>query len=332
MQIAVPDYVTPFSGIGVIQNELYPRLQAKGFGVRTYLDRQPESSGALAGAMAVLNALARPLPPDADVFFGLTSPFPFRVRVPSVGVVHDLRWMRTRSTLGRLYRGWDLRRTVAHSDVLVTVSQRSASDIREHLPHAEPRVVYPGPGQYEGPALSARGSEDAQLGRDVLLIGSAHHKRNELAARVLDLLPSDWYGSVRCINVSSETQRLLTENTDRCEFYTNVSRSELSELYRKSGFSIQLSVEEGFGLPYIEAMSAGCIVVAVDQPLTQELLGDAAVLVQDGGPQEIAEQVLSHTHLPSWEARSTRAAQYSWDAFAEGIVQALEDAIVNSDR
>jgi glycosyltransferase involved in cell wall biosynthesis len=329
MQIAVPDQVQPFSGIGVIQNELYPRLEAGGHVVRPYLDREP-GPGTLGGAKAVLRALTRPVPHEADVFFGLTSPFPLRVGVPSVGVVHDLRWMRTRSGLGRLYRGWDFRRTVAHSDVLVTVSQRSADDIRTHQPQAEPRVVYPGPGQYDGPALSAETGEDAQPNRDVLLIGAAQHKRNELAARALGLLPADWCGTIRCINVSPETRELLTSITDHCEFHTNVSSSELSDLYRKSGFSLQLSVEEGFGLPYLEALSAGCIVVAVDQPLTRELLGDAAVLVQDGGPHEVAEQLRSRTSLPTRESRAARAARYSWDAFADGIVRALEDAVARA--
>ena len=53
MRVAVPDYVTPFSGIGVIQKELYPRLESAGFELLPYLSRQPASEGPAAAVKSV---------------------------------------------------------------------------------------------------------------------------------------------------------------------------------------------------------------------------------------------------------------------------------------
>ncbi len=322
MRVAVPDFVTPFSGIGVIQKELYPRLEAAGFEVLKYLSRQPASAGPAAAASSVLKALTHNVPQDVDALLSLTSPLPLRTPLPTVAMIYDLRWLRTRLTLGRLYRGWDLRRTVRRSSVLTTISERTASDLREAFPHAEVRVVYPGPGQL-GVPTTANWSEAGR--RSVLLIGAARHKRNELAAEVLALLRDDWLGNVCCVNVSQETRAILTSKvgSDRCEFHVNVSPEALAEMYAASGYSIQLGVDEGFGLPYIEALSAGCIVIAVDQPLTRELLGDAAVLVQDGEPGDIARQIREVANPPVLERRIGQAARYSWDSFAAGVGQAL---------
>jgi len=327
MRVAVPDHVTPFSGIGVIQNELYPRLAAKGLDVLPYLSRQPRSVRSLDHVSAVLKALATPMPREADALLALMSPLPLRLPIPTVAMAYDLRWTRTRSALGRIYRGWDITRTV-RSDVVVTISHRSADDIRERFPDADPLVIYPGPGQFDSSGVPEQPSANQDASRDVLLIGAARHKRNEVAAQVVALLGHDWVGKVRCINVSSETQSLLTSTlgAGRCEFHVNVSRVELAQLYGACGISIQLGVEEGFGLPYIEALSAGCVVIAVDQPLTRELLGRAAVLVEEGAPQYIARQILELAP-PSREDRVRQAARYSWDSFADGIAGALETAI-----
>lgn len=326
MRVAVADYMTPFSGIGVMQRELYPRLEEMGIEVIRYLPRQPTSDGLIEGASKVFEGLLKPIPSHADVLLSLTTPFSIRTPLPTVGLVHDLRWARTKSAIGHRYRAWDLKNTVQRSTVLTTISERTANDIKAVFPHADPQVIYPGPGQLGSTSINAWSDEIRR--NDVLLIGVAPHKRNELAAQALGMLREEWPGTVHGVNVSAETQRILVAEVgaERCEFHTNVSPEELARLYEASKYTIQLSVEEGFGMPYIEALGTGCILIAVDQPLTAELLGDAAVLVHDGEAEEIAEQ-LRNLVAPSRERRAERAANYSWDSFAEGIAQALEQAI-----
>jgi len=322
----VADYVTPFSGVGVMQRELYPRLEGMGIEVIRYLPRQPTSPGVIERTSKVFKGFFKPIPSQADVLLSLTTPFSLRASLPTVGIVHDLRWARTKSAIGHRYRAWDLKTTVRRSAVLATISERTANDIKAVFPDADPQVIYPGPGQLG--FTSVEGWSDQTKGNDVLLIGLAPHKRNELAAQALGILREEWPGVVRGVNVSAKTKEILVAElgAERCEFHTNVSPQELARLYGVSKYTIQLSVEEGFGMPYIEALSAGCIVIAVDQPLTEELLGDAAVLLRDGGAESLAEQ-LRNLVAPSRERRAEQAARYSWDSFAEGIAQALEQAI-----
>jgi glycosyltransferase involved in cell wall biosynthesis len=85
---------------------------------------------------------------------------------------------------------------------------------------------------------------------------------------------------------------------------------------------ISASTDEGFGLPMVEALTAGCQVIAVRQPLTIEIMDGAAVLIDDGDSETIAHQLQS----PKWISlgtRRTQAAMFSWDAVAETVAMTI---------
>src|SRR5690606_7794154 len=116
------------------------------------------------------------LPPkDADVHLLMVPPFPLWSRPPTVALIHDLRWMRTRTGLSRAYRAWDLRRTVKRAESLLCISERSLNDLVEFAPSAasKARVVHLGPGLFEAPLEEPRKEPGT-----VLLVGAGHHKRN----------------------------------------------------------------------------------------------------------------------------------------------------------
>ncbi|WP_157981607.1 glycosyltransferase [Protaetiibacter intestinalis] len=157
----------------------------------------------------------------------------------------------------------------------------------------------------------------------MLLIGGGAHKRNELAARVLARRPA-WCKSVVGVGLSPQARTLLDDAyPGATEWVVRPTDEQLIDLYRSAEFFLFLGTEEGFGLPYIEALSSGCIVIAVDQPLTRELLGEAAVLVIDGDARDIESQ-LKHRAWPPLMERRKLAARFSWRAFAEHVRDELE--------
>ena len=93
-------------------------------------------------------------------------------------------------------------------------------------------------------------------------------------------------------------------------------------LFRRAQVYVSASVDEGFGLPMVEALNAGCQVVAIRQRLTEEILDNAGVLVHDGDVAALAEQL----EQPAWvseEVRRARAALFSWDDVADTVAEEL---------
>ena len=94
------------------------------------------------------------------------------------------------------------------------------------------------------------------------------------------------------------------------------SRSELVELYRGAACLVQASRYEGFGLPVLEAMACGTPVVTVAEPALREVVGDAAVVVEEDDLADgIRRALAEHDRLSA--AGLERARAFSWRVTAE---------------
>lgn len=105
-----------------------------------------------------------------------------------------------------------------------------------------------------------------------------------------------------------------------------LERTALAELYRRALLVLVTSEAEGFGLPIIEALACGSIVVASDLPVLREVGQLAGVYCPVGDiPKwsETVEQLLtSSTSAPERAVRLAQAAKYSWSAHTRTISQA----------
>ena len=91
------------------------------------------------------------------------------------------------------------------------------------------------------------------------------------------------------------------------------------------------SLYEGFGLPPIEAMAAGTPVVAARQPSTQEVLGDAALLVDGRDVEALAGALTAVAKDEALRDRLrsdgvTRARSFSWERTTEATLAAYAAA------
>ncbi len=102
-----------------------------------------------------------------------------------------------------------------------------------------------------------------------------------------------------------------------------LSRCELAELYRGARLVLLPSEAEGFGLPVIEALACGAIVVASDIPTLRETGGSAAVYVPVGDVAawvNVVTDLLAYPeHAPSRAERLAHAARFSWTEHARII-------------
>lgn len=122
--------------------------------------------------------------------------------------------------------------------------------------------------------------------------------------------------------LSRKEKKSLLEARVSYEHVPFASESELRTLYETSSLCVITSLQEGFGLPLIEAMSLGCPVAALDTEINREVGGDAFLVVEDSTPNALAKAIddaLSDGEF--WKRLSLegieRSRNFSWETTAQ---------------
>lgn len=105
-----------------------------------------------------------------------------------------------------------------------------------------------------------------------------------------------------------------------------VEAGDLPHFYQRASVLIYPSFYEGFGLPPLEALAAGCPVITSNAASLPEVVGEAALLVNPQNPEELSGAILKLLSDPKLQVRLRttglhQAKQFSWRT-AAGIVNA----------
>jgi glycosyltransferase involved in cell wall biosynthesis len=111
-----------------------------------------------------------------------------------------------------------------------------------------------------------------------------------------------------------------------------VSHPELLDLLHGAVALVFPSLVEGFGLPLVEAMSAGCPVVGSAAPTVAEICGDAALLPDPTDPARIAAAMRLMLDDPSarreYRRRGfERARDFDWARCAAGTLDVYREVL-----
>ncbi|MCR9269174.1 MAG: FkbM family methyltransferase [Hyphomonadaceae bacterium] len=111
-----------------------------------------------------------------------------------------------------------------------------------------------------------------------------------------------------------------------------VDYQDLPSLYSDASAFCYPSLDEGFGLPVLEAMRCGVPVITSDRPPLKEVVGDAAICVDPKSIDAIAKglsTVLKNEHVS--QGLSTkgerRAKEFSWKKSAQLMQDAYSDSL-----
>lgn len=246
----------------------------------------------------------------------------------NVTTVHDFTYEYYRSGIAKLIHSWQKGRAIKHSAGIICISENTKKDLLKFYPdtpESKIAVIYNGVDdtfhqlQNCTELLKASFPELAHI-KYLLYVGDrSAYKNFNLAAQVKNHIQGLSIVIVGGPELSAKEKQLLGTHYYH---YRGINSADLNLLYNSAFCLIYPSCYEGFGIPVIEAMRAGCPVVASAVSSIPEISGDAALLVNEVSVESLVDAV---KYLDDDKRRARliekglgQAYKFSWDrCFAE---------------
>ncbi|MBX5441732.1 MAG: glycosyltransferase [Solirubrobacteraceae bacterium] len=128
-------------------------------------------------------------------------------------------------------------------------------------------------------------------------------------------------------------ERLAADLGVNVEFTGQLEHGEALAAARRCSLFVMPSVDEAFGVAYVEAMAAGVPAIGARGEPGPEEIGDGLVLVPPGDPERLAAQIAELIDEPRYlhdlghQARDTVARHFTWERCGAATVAAYADAL-----
>ena len=318
------------SGVGVYSRELLRTLAATYPEQRFRWSYRPnrflKSFREPKPANVTRSVLWDTLGPRRGLFHGLNQRLPRRRYPLQIATFHDLFVLTGQYSTPEFRRRFTLqaRQAAEQADLIIAVSHFTAGQVHALLgvEKSRIRVVHHG--------IVPREIPQCPKEKMVLCVGAIQIRKN--TARLLEAfraMPTDWR-LVLAGSAGYRSDTLLSTPHDRVTITGYIEDQELATLYAKASVFAFPSLDEGFGMPVLEAMSAGVPVITSNRSALPEVVGDAAILIDPENTAELGDALnqmaqnekyrselaargFIRAQLFTWE----RAAQQTWAAYRE---------------
>ena len=219
------------------------------------------------------------------------------------------------------------------SDAIIAISDHTRTQLIEHLnvPASRVYTIHLGADEFyfQNPSESEMQTvkDRFHLQRPYFLfVGAQEPRKNlELLIRAFLQLPADVclvFAGPRGWGEQAWRQRW----NDRMIETGYVSKLDLRALYRGAVALVQPSLEEGFGLPLLEAMSSGTPVLASRIPVFSEICGDAFLPFDNTSDEELQQAMIAVCSDSSLRNQliargKERAKKFSWRETAQKTLE-----------
>jgi len=275
----------------------------------------------------------------------------------SIVTIHDLMWLESSAlvdarplvhSVRAAFYQTGMRRALRCATRLIAVSRATADRIHAVSPESSKRVrvVHNAAGAaFQPPADLSEASRQAAR-----LIGSAApyylvvgknepYKAHQLVLQAFarEARDDELLVLVQRTRSGAGLSRLAQELgiAHRLRWLPTLTELELVTVVQAARALLQPSLVEGFGIPVLEAMAAGCPVIASDTPALVEVLGGAGLHAAVGDTASLAAAI---NRLRSGSLRDElrlrgleRARAFSWDRAAEQTLEVYREAAASGE-
>jgi glycosyltransferase involved in cell wall biosynthesis len=233
-----------------------------------------------------------------------------------------------RARKGRLYR---------RADLVICVSESARQDLVEiyGVEKARTRLVHHGATPV---AETVSAFQDGDARPYVLYVGARSAYKNFFAL-VQTFAAADSARPMRLVVAGggawSDAERAaIAEHglENRVVLLPRVDEARLGALYRGAVLFVYPSLYEGFGLPPLEAMSAGCPVLVSRTSSLPEICGDAAHYFDPSRKGELERELQrllgdAALRVAKVAAGLARVGRYTWESAATGTLAVYREAL-----
>jgi len=238
-----------------------------------------------------------------DVYHSTSTFIPLTPKkTKNIITIHDLNFLQLDfSKIRKLYKVASLKTSIARADQIICISEFTRRELTRHFNTKEKpiRVIWNGH-SYSTDRTAAEFSRKPQI----LSFAHREHKNVEASIRTIQRLKSSNI-HIKLIVVGSNPSYIKRLQTlaeklgvkENIEFRGRVQNHELELIYQESLFLVFLSYYEGFGLPILEAMANGCIVIGSNRCSIPEVIGDQGFCIDPDdieGAASIISRLINH--------------------------------------
>jgi len=285
--------------------------------------------------------------PRCDVFWSPHYNIPLlpiraKKRVVTTHDVFHLAFYETLSLKQKLYAKFVINQAVSRSDLILTVSQFSAEEIRKYTnTNKSIEVVYNAIDFNKFKVIDDKSKLDFvkdkyELPNEFLLfVGNVKPHKNLknllLAIKDIDIELVIVGKKDGFITGDNEVSTLIKKcNLDNRVFFTGyVDDEDIPVIYNLSKLFIFPSLYEGFGIPPLEAQACGCPVVCSNSASLPEVCRDSVIYFNPFDIEDIKEKiefVMYNENLQN-ELRNKgfeNVKRFSWEESAKKIIEIIE--------
>ena len=277
-----------------------------------------------------------------DAFWGPRHQLPqLPGAIRTTVTIHDLVWKDHGETMrfpGRQIESFFTPRALARADQITVVSHFTRRRLQHFFPQYAAKVsVVPGASMLQGIGCAGQIPGPREQGGYFLFVGTLEPRKN--LPRLLRAYRRYLAGTSRAYPLKiaggtgwggEDIAGLLAqlELSNQVELLGRVEDKELYGLYRGAYALLMPSLYEGFGLPVVEALSAGVPVVTSRDSAMAEVAGGAGLYVDPGSEDEIVRALVTisgdrQRYDALREQSIAEAARYNWEVSSKKMAELL---------
>lgn len=235
--------------------------------------------------------------------------------------------------LWRLYHltWWPQRWLLNSAEHVIAVSQTTRGLIERHHLTTKPVSVVYNASDLNAANFPIQASHSEPLKNLVYMGAFLPYKNVQTLIELSNTLPEYTLHLLSRINLADRKHLEEQVVGGNVVFHNGVTDEEYIEILSTAHAGISLSLDEGFGIPVLEAMTVGVPFIASDIPIFHEVAGDAAIFVD---PHDVETAVHAVRMLEDKSVRDAlirkghdQASRFSWNQSAQDLLNVLVDVV-----